>query len=55
MATVRRVVRRLLALFRSDRAEHELSREISAHLQLIEDKFRARGMTDLEARQAARR
>ena len=55
MAAVRRVIRRLLALFRSHRAEHDLAREITAHLQLIEDKYRAQGMSEVEARQAARR
>jgi predicted permease len=55
MSHLRRFVRRLTALFRTDRSESELAREIGAHLQLIEDKYRAQGMSDVEARQAARR
>jgi len=52
---VRRVLHRLMSFFRSGRAEDELAREIDSHLQLLEDKFLARGMTSEEARQAARR
>jgi predicted permease len=55
MAHLRRFFRRLTALIRHDRSETELAREISAHLRLIEDKYRARGLGDVEARQAARR
>jgi predicted permease len=55
MPQVRRFFRRLMSLFRADRAEADLAREIDAHLQLIEDKYRAQGMSALEARQAARR
>ncbi len=55
MPLLRRFVRRLAALFRHDRSETELAREIGAHLQLIEDKYRAQGMSDAEARHAARR
>ena len=55
MPRLRRFVRRLAALFRNDRSETELSREVSAHLELIEDKYRAQGLGDVEARQAARR
>jgi putative ABC transport system permease protein len=52
---MRRIFFRLLAVFRSDRAERELSREINAHLQLLEDQYVARGMALEEARCAARR
>jgi predicted permease len=55
VAGLRRVVRRFAALFRSDRAETDLAREINAHLRLIGDKYRAQGLSDAEARQAARR
>ena len=55
MAEVRRIIRRLLALVRVGRAEDELSREIAAHLQLLEEDYRARGMSATEARYAARR
>jgi putative ABC transport system permease protein len=55
MRHMRRLVLRLLALVRFHRAEIELSREINAHLQLLEDDYRARGMSAGEARDAARR
>jgi predicted permease len=42
-------------MLRRGRAERELSREVAAHLALIEDDFRARGMSVAEARLAARR
>lgn len=52
---MRRFFLRLSAFFRSGRAEEELSREIASHLALLEDEYRARGMTPEEARLAARR
>ena len=52
---MRRILFRLLSLFRSSRAEHELSREINSHLQLLEDQYVAKGMDPEEARYAARR
>lgn len=52
---VRRFVRRLLSFLRLTAAETELSREITAHLQLIEDDFAARGLSREDARLAARR
>jgi predicted permease len=55
MAEIRRLLARLLSLFRSSRAEAELTREMQAHLQLVEDQFLARGMSATEARYAARR
>ena len=55
MAEIRRLLARLLSLFRSSRAEAELTREMQAHLQLLEDQFLARGMSATEARYAARR
>ncbi|HYN06260.1 MAG TPA: ABC transporter permease [Vicinamibacterales bacterium] len=55
MTQARRFLRRLVTLFRSSRAESELSREINAHLQLLEDKHVAQGMSRDEARYAARR
>jgi predicted permease len=42
-------------LFRRERTEQELAREIASHLTLLEDDFRRRGMTPDEARLAARR
>jgi predicted permease len=52
---VRRFVLRLLAFFRPGAAEAELSREIHAHLQLLEDEFASKGMARDDARLAARR
>ena len=52
---MRRFFSRLATLFRSSRAESELSREINAHLQLLEDQFVAKGMSRVEARYAAKR
>jgi predicted permease len=55
MWRLRRVVRRLLNVIRPERGEPDLAREIDAHLSLMEDDFRHRGMTPDEARLAARR
>lgn len=55
MGTLRRVLLRFLSFFRSGRAEADLSREITAHLQLLEDQFIARGMSATDASRAARR
>lgn len=55
MAELRRVIRRLLAIFRLTHAEDELRREITAHLHLLEEEYVARGMSASEARYAARR
>lgn len=55
MAALRRVIRRLLAIFHLRRTEDELRREITAHLHLLEEEYVARGMNASEARYAARR
>jgi putative ABC transport system permease protein len=52
---LRRHLLRLLTFVRSARAERELSREVTTHLQLLEDDFIARGMNAGDARLAARR
>jgi putative ABC transport system permease protein len=52
---VQRFFQRLLSLFRGERADAEVTREIAAHLALLEDEYRRRGMTPDEARLAARR
>lgn len=52
---VRRFLLRLIAFFRAGRADADLSREINAHLQLLQDGFIAKGMTPEEARYAAKR
>jgi putative ABC transport system permease protein len=55
MAPLRQLLSRLVSSFRHGRAEDELSREVNAHLALLEDKFRADGLSENEARLAARR
>ena len=52
---MRRIVAKLAALFRRRNTEAELSREVAAHLTLLEDDFRGQGMSEEEARLAARR
>ena len=51
----RRVFAKISNLLRPHRAETELAREIESHIALIEDEFKRRGMTPLEARWAAKR
>ena len=53
--TIRRLLTRLLALFRSTRIERELDDEVLAHLELAERDAIARGLDPLEARRDARR
>jgi putative ABC transport system permease protein len=55
MSSLRRLLRRLAALFHQNRAETDLAREIDAHLQLLEDQFVEKGLPRGEARLAARR
>jgi predicted permease len=55
MSIFLRFLRRLAEPFRFSRAEHDLAREIRAHLQLLEDRFLAEGMSPDEARYAAQR
>jgi putative ABC transport system permease protein len=52
---MRRFLHRLLTLVRHRRAEDDLSREVDAHLRLLEDSFVAGGMSADDARYAARR
>jgi hypothetical protein len=52
---VRRVLHRVLNVFRGERSAAEAAREIAAHLALLEDEYRRRGMSPDEARLAARR
>jgi len=52
---IRRFLLRLVTFFRAEKADSDLTREISAHLQLLEDQFIAEGMTPEEARFAAKR
>src|SRR5688572_24492174 len=55
MATFRRFLLRLVHFFQPHRAESELERELAAHLGVLEDEYKRRGLTDAEARLAARR
>ena len=55
MRYLRRFLTKCIGLFRSRRLDAELDREISAHLALLKDDFRQRGMSMDEARFAARR
>lgn len=51
---LRRFCQRLIALIRRDRVEQDLAREVGAHLTLLEDDYRNRGLSDDEARRRAR-
>jgi predicted permease len=55
MNALRRFLLRLLHALRPGAAEAELDREVQAHLGVIEDEYRAAGMSREEARRAARR
>ena len=52
---MRRFLQRLLNVFRENRSDAEVTREIDAHLALLEDEYVRRGMTADDARLAARR
>jgi predicted permease len=52
---MRRTILRLLSSLRPGHAESELDREIRSHLRLLEDKYVAEGMSQSDARYAARR
>jgi predicted permease len=52
---MRRTILRLFSSLRSRRAESDLDREIRSHLQMLEDKYVAEGLTRSEARYTARR
>src|SRR5215471_7801921 len=54
MKHLRRIVLKFYLLFANSKVEAELAREIDAHLALLEDEYRRRGMTAEEARRAAR-
>src|SRR2546428_291645 len=54
MGHLTRFFRRLLNVIRSGRAEARLEREIAAHLLLLEDEHRQRGLSVDEARRSAR-
>ena len=52
---MRRFLARFSNLFRGRRAEREMSREIEAHLTLLQDQFESQGMSARQARLAAKR
>ena len=52
---IRRLLSRLVNVFRHGAADRELSREVAAHLTLLEDALKRRGMTPDQASVAARR
>ncbi len=54
-AALRRFLRRLFRFARPGPAERDLAREMNAHLQLLEDRFRSQGLSPAAARDAARR
>lgn len=55
MKHLRRIFLRFYLLFSNSKAEAELTREIAAHLMLLEDEFLRQGMNPEDARLAARR
>jgi predicted permease len=55
MSVFRRAVLRLYNVLRPGRAERQLAKEIDAHLALLEEDFRRRGLSPEDARAAARR
>ena len=55
MNHLRRFFSKLFSLFRNTRVEGELAREIASHLAHLEEDYRRKGMSDAEARLAARR
>jgi len=52
---MRQFILRLINTFRPKTADSDLAREVAAHLALLEDEHRRRGLTPDEARLAARR
>ena len=55
MSRLRRNLSKLNNLFRNNRAEEELAREVASHLTLLADDFERRGMSPEEAQLAAKR
>jgi len=55
MKHLRRMAAKLIGMFRRNRTEVDLTREIDSHLTMLEDEFLRRGMTPKEASRAARR
>ncbi len=53
MSSVRELISRLLGIFRKPGLERELDDELRAHLEMLVDENRARGMNEVEARRVA--
>ena len=49
MASIRQWLLRIVAVFRHGRAEDDLAREVNSHLELLEEKFRAEGLSPQDA------
>ena len=54
MKHLRRIFLKFCMLFANSKVEAELTREIGAHLALLEDEYLRQGMTPEDARRAAR-
>ena len=54
MKSIRRIIRRVRAMFGGERADAEMERELAAHLLLLEDEMMRNGATPDEARRLAR-
>src|ERR1700733_8200537 len=54
LSRLRRTLSRFHNIFRNNRAEKELAREVASHLRLLADDFERRGMSPEEARLAAK-
>jgi putative ABC transport system permease protein len=55
MAPLKRFLARVFNVFRPGRAEPELSREVEAHMTLLQEEFERKGLPPAAARTAARR
>ena len=55
MATFRRFLLRLVHFFQPHRAESELERELAAHLGVLEDEYKRRGLSDASVTARGRR
>src|SRR5271165_1617519 len=55
MPRARRLYAKFVNLFRRQRIERDLAREVAAHLALLQDDFERRGLSPCEAHLAARR
>src|SRR5262245_51020047 len=51
---LRQLLARMLNVLRPHRSDPDLARELAAHLALLEDEYRRRGMSEADAHRAAR-